>query len=171
MLETIVAIYRETMAAEPDKVGFRYKADGRWHDITYREMDRRVTALASALIDLGVRPGDRVVLLSENRPEWVQGDLAIIRAGAVNVPIYPTLTPKQVAYILNDCRPQIVIVSSQAQLAKLKEACQEADSVTHLVVMDGEASGGGLRHGHDPRPAGGQRRVGRRTSRRRAQGP
>lgn len=140
MLETIVAIYEQTMRQHRDRLGFRYKADGTWHDITYGEMDRRVTAMASALIELGVRPGDRVALLSENRPEWVQSDLAILRAGAVNVPIYMTLTAKQLAYILNDCRPQVVVASTQAQLLKVLEACREADSVRHVIVMDGPAA-------------------------------
>ncbi len=141
MLDTIVAIYEQTMRQHRDRPGFRFKADGSWHDITYGEMDRRITAMASALLDLGVRPGDRVALLSENRPEWVQSDLAIIRTGAVNVPIYMTLTAKQLAYILNDCRPQTVVCSSQAQLQKVLEACQEADSVRHVIVMDGPAEG------------------------------
>jgi len=139
MLETIVAICEQTMRQHRGRVGFRYKANGSWHDITFGEMDRRVTALASALIELGVRPGDRVALLSENRPDWVQSDLAIIRAGAVNVPIYMTLTAKQLAYILNDCRPQTLICSTQAQLAKALEACREADSVKQVIVMDGPA--------------------------------
>lgn len=142
MLETLVAIYHHTMERNRDRVGFRYKQDGAWHDITFGEMDRRVTSLASALIEVGVRPGDRIGLLSENRPEWVQTDLAIQRIGAINVPIYMTLSPKQLAYIINDSRPEILVCSSREQLDKLLEAAKEADSLRLVVVMDAQPVAG-----------------------------
>jgi long-chain acyl-CoA synthetase len=92
--------------------------------------------VAVALVELGIGVGDRVALLGENRPEWVVSDQGILMAGAVTVPLYPTLTAAQSAHILNDCGARLVIVSTAAQLVKLLAVRSSLHHLEHIVVMD-----------------------------------
>src|SRR5512140_1908199 len=75
-----------------------HKSGGAYRDISYAEFHDRAVCFANGLASLGVKRGDRVAVISENRPEWVIADSGMIRLGAVNVSIYPTLTPKQIEY-------------------------------------------------------------------------
>src|SRR5688500_2252403 len=79
----------------------KYKKDGRWHDVTVPEFRDTVRWFSTGLRTLGVKRGDRVGILSENRPEWTMADMAILAGGAVSVPIYPTLLGWQIEYIVN----------------------------------------------------------------------
>src|SRR6185503_16978728 len=79
-----------------------HRSEGKWHNITAATFVERVKDVALGLAALGIRPGDRVALLSENRPEWSIADLAILSLGAINVPIYTTQALEQVDYILSD---------------------------------------------------------------------
>ncbi len=136
MLETIIDIYAQTIERHGSRQAQSAKINGQWKTWTWTQVDKSVRALSSALLDLGVQPGDRVAILSENRPEWVWADLAILAIGAVNVPIYPTLTPQQIAYMLNDCQAKVAFASTPAQLAKLKLASAEVPSLEVLIHFD-----------------------------------
>src|SRR5688500_9037461 len=78
------------------------KRDGEWRSTSWTEAARQVAALAASLRDLGLVPGDRVVLVSENRPEWLIADLAIMAAGCITVPTYTTNTTRDHAHILSN---------------------------------------------------------------------
>jgi long-chain acyl-CoA synthetase len=145
MLETITDIYAQTMERHSNREAQSAKINGKWETWTWNQVGRKVRALAAALIELGVQPGDRVALLSENRPEWVWADLAILSIGALNVPVYPTLTPAQIAYILSDCQAKVAFASSAVQLAKLQEASAEIPSLQTLVHFDDLPSSNGAR--------------------------
>ena len=127
------------------------------------------------------KPGDRVALASESRPEWVVSDLAVITAGAVTVPLYPTLSAPQMWFILNETEARIAIVSNAAQVAKIREVDERSHALRTIVVIDGEVEPGavpraddGRRRGHRRADAGGRsrdrrplpRRSGRRIARR-----
>ncbi|MNX15844.1 Long-chain-fatty-acid--CoA ligase FadD15 [compost metagenome] len=142
MLETIVAIYAQTMERHGSRKAQTAKINGTWKSWTWAQVDHKVRSLSAALVELGIQPGERVALLSENRPEWVWTDLAILMTGAVNVPIYPTLTAKQLAFILNDCQAKVAFASTSAQLAKLKEAAAEVPSLELLVHFDSKETAG-----------------------------
>ena len=115
--------------------------DGAWKPITSNELYGRVRALADALRGWGVAKGDRVALLSENRWEWAVTDFAVLAVGGVDVPLYPTLTPEQIGYMLRDSGAKVAVVSSQAQYDKVAAAGDLPD-LEHVVVMDaGEFSG------------------------------
>ncbi len=141
MLETIVAIYAQTMERHGSRKAQTAKIDGKWTSWTWTQVDRKIRSLSAAMVELGLQPGDRIALLSENRPEWAWTDLAILLTGGVNVPIYPTLTAKQIAYLLNDCQAKVAFASTPAQLAKLKEAAAEVPSLELLVHFDGAIEG------------------------------
>lgn len=113
-----------------------------WQTLTYAQIAAQVKRVALGLQALGIAPGDRVALLSENRPEWVIADLAILSAGAVSVPIYPTLPASQVAYILQDSGAKGVVASDAKQLQKVTQSRETAPEVSLLISMDsGSAQG------------------------------
>lgn len=103
------------------KEAMRYKEGGAWHPLTHRELAARVERIAAALEARGIGAGDRVALLSENRPEWTIVDYAATGTGMIDVPLYPTLPANQVEYILNDCEAKAIFVSTKAQLQKVQE--------------------------------------------------
>jgi len=114
----------------------RVKRDGTWRDVSSEEFLRAVEELALGLRALGVERGDRVAILSENRPEWAYADFASLALGAIDVPIYATLTPPQVLYILRDSESKVVLVSTPAQARKLAEVRAQAPALRHVVLMD-----------------------------------
>jgi long-chain acyl-CoA synthetase len=109
----------ERFAARPEAM--RYKEGGAWRPLTHRDLETRVTRIAAALESMGIGPGDRVALLSENRPEWAIVDYAATGTGMIDVPLYPTLPANQVEYILNDCEAKAVFCSNKVQLQKVQE--------------------------------------------------
>lgn len=107
----------------------------KWVPISAREFYRDVAAVARALRAWGLAKGDRLAILSENRPEWAVADFATLLLGAVVVPIYATLTPAQTAYILRDSGARVVVVSSEKQLQKIL-SIKERTYLERVVVMD-----------------------------------
>ncbi|HVF83625.1 MAG TPA: long-chain fatty acid--CoA ligase [Sphingomicrobium sp.] len=105
------------VAERGDKPFLWAKRGGNWQSISYNEAARQVAALSASLLRLGLRPGDRVMLVSENRPEWLIADLAIMAAGCVTVPTYTTNTTRDHTHILGNSGARAVIVSNQ-KLAK-----------------------------------------------------
>jgi long-chain acyl-CoA synthetase len=112
------------------------KRGGSWHDISSEEFRRAVEELSMGLRALGVEKGDRVALLSENRPEWAYVDLATLCAAAADVPIYPNLMPAQVLYVLNDSQAKVAFASSAAQVKKLAEVRDKAPHLQHVIRFD-----------------------------------
>jgi long-chain acyl-CoA synthetase len=106
-----------------------------WLPISSQELYRNVAGVALALSGWGISKGDRVAILSENRPEWTIADFACQLLGAVSVPIYSTLTDEQSAFILQDSEPRVVFVSSEPQFRKI-EAIRSKTPVEKIVVMD-----------------------------------
>jgi len=97
------------------------KAGGSYQPISHRELEERVRRAAAGLAQLGAQPGDRVALLSENRPEWAIADFACLTAGLADVPIYPTLPADQIGYLLRDSGAIGIFVSTRAQAEKIAE--------------------------------------------------
>lgn len=112
-----------------------HKVNGAYVGISFAEYRHMVERFAGGLASLGVSPGDRVAIVAENRPEWVVADMAIVALGAVNVPVYPTLTAKQLEFIFNDAGVTVVIVSNQFQLGKVKKIQSEVRSLQHVIIM------------------------------------
>lgn len=119
-----------------DKPLFWGKSNDGWKSITWSESRSDISALATGLISIGVKPGDRVVLISENRPEWPIADLAIMSAGAFTVPAYTTNTIDDNIHILNDSGAEVVIVSSQKLAQNVIPAANEVDNVTTIISME-----------------------------------
>ncbi|MGH7731729.1 MAG: AMP-binding protein, partial [Candidatus Eiseniibacteriota bacterium] len=122
----------------------RAKVEGTWKAITHREAEERVKAISLGLRELGVRAGDRVAILSENRPEWTLTDYACLSARAADVPIYPTLPAKQAEYILRDAGAVAVFCSTAAQLGKVLEVKGNLPGLRHVIVFDAAAKRDGV---------------------------
>ncbi|MEP6706946.1 MAG: long-chain fatty acid--CoA ligase [Pyrinomonadaceae bacterium] len=115
-----------------------YKQAGAWHPISSDEMLARMRLIALGLHALGVRPGDRVAILSESRAEWVLADGGCLLLGATDVPIYPTLTPPQVRYILQDSGARVVFVSTPRKLAEVEEVLAGCAALEQVVLFETE---------------------------------
>jgi long-chain acyl-CoA synthetase len=122
----------------------RAKRGGRWTPIGYRELAEQVQDFSLGLLELGVRRGDRVAILSENRPEWAITDYACLAARAADVPIYPTLPARQAEYILRDSGAVAVVVSTAAQLEKVRSVRTRLPGLAHVIGLDAETAGPGV---------------------------
>jgi long-chain acyl-CoA synthetase len=136
---TIPAIFLEVCdryAGRTDKVAYARKVQGAWLNTTHDELRDRVECFALGLLQSGISAGERVGIVSENRIEWPIADFAISTIGAVDVPIFPTLTPKQEQYIYHNCQAAAIIVSNQFQLNKILKVREEIPSLRLIIVMN-----------------------------------
>jgi long-chain acyl-CoA synthetase len=122
----------------------RYKQGGKWHDVTHQELARKVHHAAVGLWELGVQPGDRVGILSTNRPEWAVADFACLTARCADVPIYPTIPGRQVAYILKDSLAVATFVSDRTQYQKIADNRAELPNLKHIICFDAPGEGEGV---------------------------
>jgi long-chain acyl-CoA synthetase len=118
---------------EPDCL--MYKSEGHYQGISSREALRKAAALASALERLGARPGERIALLSENRPEWTLTDYAILGMRAVTVPLYPTLLEPDLEYILRDSESKGIVVATDQQLRKVLNIWDRLPALKFVLAM------------------------------------
>jgi long-chain acyl-CoA synthetase len=114
----------------------RFKRAGAWQSLSYREVEQQVARVAAALRAWGLNPGDRVAILSENRPEWVVTDYATLGLGGVVVPVYPTLPADQVAFILRDSGARMIFLSSGAQAEKVRLIRDQLPSLERVITFD-----------------------------------
>ena len=133
---TLVGIFLEAVARYRKSDQFKRKRGGAWESISAERALGDVERLALGLRDLGLGAGDSVALLSETRYEWVVADLAILGLGALTVPIYPTLTGAQCRFVLENSGAKLAIVSTAAQLARVREAAAGLSALQHIIVMD-----------------------------------
>src|SRR5438105_849435 len=116
---------------KPDAL--QVKKDGVYRPISSREIANQVRQVALGLQAIGVQRGDRVAILSENRPEWVVADYACLTSGLTDVPIYPTLPAEQIPYILNDSGTVAIFTSTPEQAAKIAEVRAQCRSLRHVI--------------------------------------
>ena len=123
---------------KPDALN--YKSEGAWHSIPSEEMITRARSIALGLYSLGVRHKDRVALLSQNCPEWTLADAGTLFAGAIDVPIYPTQTPSQVCYILQDSGARVLFIQNREAFERVREVIRECSTLEHVVFFDREGA-------------------------------
>jgi long-chain acyl-CoA synthetase len=132
-------LVRRNAAQHPDVPVMARKVAGGWQDVTAEGFLAEVRAAAKGLIARGVRPGDRVALISRTRYEWVQLDFAVWSAGAVTVPVYETSSPEQIQWILGDSGAVAVIVESAAHAEAVESVRDALPALTHVWRIDGGA--------------------------------
>jgi len=133
-ISTINDIFFAAVARNLDRM-MLYRDAGNWQPVTSREFGRSVARTAHALHAWGIRAGDRIAILSENRPEWPIADMASLLLGAVTVPLYTTLTAEQTAFVLNDAGCRAIFLSSDQQLHKVLSILPNT-KIEKIVVMD-----------------------------------
>ena len=140
---TLPRLYFDAMAAydRPDAMNVR-AGPGQWQSISHRETERRVRQLSLGLRDLGLQPGDRVALISANRPEWAIVDWACLTARLADVPIYPSLPAEQVVHPINDSGATVIFVSSEVHAAKVASVRAQCPALKHVITFTSERIAG-----------------------------
>src|SRR6202050_549741 len=123
-----------------DRAAQRHKVDGEWVDITFAGVGERVSEIARGLIGLGVAPGERISMLCTTRVEWPWCSFAISSAGAVVVPIYPTNSPEECAWVAGNSESVAIFCEDASQVAKIEAIRDQLPSLRQIVVIDGEAT-------------------------------
>ncbi len=137
---TLVELFFHAVDEIDSERALQYRvAPGEWRSISHRTLLERVRHASLGLRSLGLERGDRVAILSENRPEWAQADWAALCAGITDIPVYDTLPANQVAYILKDAGIRLIFTSDADQLAKVQEIWDEVPSLEWAVLFDGES--------------------------------
>jgi long-chain acyl-CoA synthetase len=143
---TVPALFWHRVQTRADKVAMREKDRGIWRSYTWGEYGARAKAVGMGLIALGLEPGERAAILSENNKEWLFCDLGVLCAAGVSTGIYPTDSPAQVEYLVNDCDAKFLFVEDEEQLDKVLAVRQRTRGLEKIIVFDME----GLRGFSDP---------------------
>ena len=133
---TIARAAADAAERRGDRVAVRYREGEQWRELTFAEVAEIVDEIALGLVDLGIEPGDRVGLLANTRPEWTFSSLAISRAGAVVVPIYPTNSPEECEWVAGNSDSRIVICEDAGQVAKIQQVRSGLEQLEHVLVVD-----------------------------------
>jgi long-chain acyl-CoA synthetase len=142
MVTTLTRLLDNTLKSYPKDDLMLSKKGGAYVPISTREFGEAVKELCLGLNSLGFRAGDKLCLLSENRPEWVMTDFATLSAGGLTVPIYTTLVPDQIHYIIDDSDASVVVISNADHWKKIEPIRARLGKVRHYVMIDGPAPAG-----------------------------
>jgi long-chain acyl-CoA synthetase len=133
---TLIDVFTRAAKVHHRPDTLNYKRDGHWVPISSDELLERVKDIAAGLYAIGIRHGDRVALLSDSRVEWTLADAGCLFASAVDVPIYPTLTPPQVQYILKDSGASALFLANREKFLELKQILAECPQIKHVIFFD-----------------------------------
>src|SRR3954454_14858940 len=129
----IVSLAAERYGEQP---AARFKREGEWTDVSYRQLGEIVSEVARGLIDLGLNAGDRVALLCTTRVDWTYADFAITAAGAVVVPIYPTNSPVECAWVAGNSESRFIVCEDAAQVAKIVAVRDQLPKLEAIISID-----------------------------------
>jgi long-chain acyl-CoA synthetase len=136
---TLIDVFTRAARAHNRPDALNYKSGGRWLSLSSDEILARVKHIAAGLHAIGIRHGDRVALLADSRVEWTLTDAGCLFASAIDVPIYPTLTPPQVRYILQDSGASTLFLANREKFVELQEILDECSQLKHIVFFDAES--------------------------------
>ncbi|HKJ69064.1 MAG TPA: long-chain fatty acid--CoA ligase [bacterium] len=135
-LETLPAVFTHAVSNFRDMPLYALKSDDGFDYLTYQEVYSTIEEIGMGLHSLGYREGDRIAILSENKPEWIMTDYACAYFGIVSVPVYPTLLPNQISYILNDSQASLIFVSNRAQAETIMEIKDKLPALQQMIIYD-----------------------------------
>ena len=136
MEKTINEVFRNRVARFGPRTAVEKKVMGVWQSASWNQYHERAGSTGLGLYDLGIRKGDRVAILSENRLEWLYTDMGVLGIGACLVPLYPTLAAEEISYILSNSGSRAVVVENEAQLDKIASARDDCPSLEWAILMD-----------------------------------
>ena len=139
--QTVATLFRDTVRAMPTQVALRAKAGEGWVETTYAEYADGACRVAAALSALGVAPGDRVVLMMRNRPEFHLADVGVLLAGATPISIYNSSSAEQIAYLTGHCGASVAIVEDEGYLHRLLEVRDQLPGLREIAVIEPPAAG------------------------------
>jgi long-chain acyl-CoA synthetase len=120
----------------PKEDALGYKVDGKWVTFSTQEFIEYCNALSYGLLHLGIQKGDKIAIIANNRPEWNFADMGILQTGAIDVPIYPTISENDLQFILTDAEVKYVFVSSKELFKKVKTAAENLSSIKEIYTFD-----------------------------------
>ena len=139
---TLTQLFFDTIERVHRPDAYQVRRDGHYHLISHAEVLERVRRIALGLRELGLERGDRVAILSENRPEWAFADWACLTIGIADVPVYPTLPAGQIPHILANSGALAIFVSNEAQAAKIAEVRTKAPALRHVITFGAQRTAG-----------------------------
>lgn len=138
-LTTVPRLYQhltEEYSKETNNFVIKHKVAGKYVGITYDQFKEETDSFAFGLASLGIKKDDKIAIISENRPEWVYSDMAILGLGAIDVPLYPSLTSDSVEFILNNSESKAIIVSTKFQLNKVMKIRDKCKSLKYIIILN-----------------------------------
>jgi long-chain acyl-CoA synthetase len=148
MVETISQIVLNTVKTYPKDALMLYKKEGKYVPISTEEFGNRVKYLSLGLKELGLNPQDKLLILAENGPDWVTTDFATLCLGGITVPVYTSLVPDQIRYIIDDSDAKVVVCSSRDLWQKIEVIKSQLMKVNHYIIMESEAPEGAIPYAH-----------------------
>lgn len=146
VVTTLATRVRDRARHHPDRVAMRHKHLGIWQEVTWSAYWETVQDVTHALLDLGVEPGDRVAVHSENRCEWLYTDIATVAARGATVGLYPTNPPAEVEYLLRHSGAKVLVAEDQEQVDKALEVADRCPELAHIVYVDPRGIRGRYHH-------------------------
>jgi long-chain acyl-CoA synthetase len=143
---TVPGLFWHRVTTRPDKIALREKERGIWKAYTWRDYGEAARAIGSGMIAHGQQPGEHAAILSDNNKEWLFCDFGVLCAGGISTGIYPTDSPAQVEYLVNDCDAKYLFVEDEEQLDKILAVRERTPGLRKIIVFDME----GLRNFSDP---------------------
>jgi len=144
MIETLTQLFLNTIKSYPKDDLMLFKEQGIYKPISTEEFGKRVKFLSLGLRDLGFGPDKKLIILSDNSPEWVVTDFACLCLGGITVPIYTSLVPEQIKYIIDDSDASIVVCGNRELWQKVKAIKSQLEKVTHYIFLEPESPEGVL---------------------------
>jgi long-chain acyl-CoA synthetase len=135
MVETICQLFINTIKSYPKDDLMLFKKEGRYTPISTEEFSEKVINFSLGIKTLGLNAGDKLIILSENRPEWTMTDVATLCLGGITVPIYTNLSPEQIKYIIKDSDAKVVVCSNEELWAKVRTVKSELPLVSHFITF------------------------------------
>ncbi|MGW8376171.1 long-chain fatty acid--CoA ligase [Streptomyces sp. ODS28] len=140
---SVATLFLERVEATPEAEAYRYpvppasgEGPDEWRSYSWAEAAQHVYGIAAGLMDLGVRPEERVAIASNTRVEWILSDLGVLCAGAATTTVYPSTNTEETAYILADSESRVMIAEDVSQLDKVRERRAELPELAHVVLID-----------------------------------
>lgn len=136
--KTLAELFLQTVKRNNRSDALNYKAEGKWHSISSDEMISRAENIAFGLYSIGLRQGDRAAILSANSPNWTITDAGCQLSGIIDVPIYTTLAPNSIQYIINDSGAKVFFLQDKATFERLAEIFPECKTLEKIVLFESE---------------------------------
>ncbi len=136
--ETLLTYFQKHVKEHPDQVAIRHKDYGIWHDVTWSQYGEKVRQVAMGLISLGLKKGECVSIISENRPEWVYADFGIMSAGGVTAGVYATNSPEQCGYVVQNSGSRFYFAENEEQFDKTLKFRKDTPCLEKVIVMEME---------------------------------